>query len=266
MGAWRPDRVATVAGGMRLLFLQGAAVDRTARRRRQVDDGQRRTLASSDLPDLHRHACATANAALPVAGRLMTARQSPSPPAALSIAARSMADAIEGTTGRAASGSPGVVRENNYRDKRNGENNVGVEDFRENSWSAPAFRRALRSMRMAQPAPAFEPKVGQRGKDVVWVPTNQKLVDKMLDMAKVTPSDYVMDLGSGDGRTVITAAKRGAHRQGHRIQSRHGRTVQAQRREGRRHRQGKLRESRPVRDRFLQGNRDHHVPVCRAST
>ena len=58
---------------------------------------------------------------------------------------------------------------------------------------------------VAQPAPAFEPKVGQRGKDVVWVPTNQNLVDKMLDMAKVTANDYVIDLGSGDGRTVITA-------------------------------------------------------------
>lgn len=55
----------------------------------------------------------------------------------------------------------------------------------------------------------FEPVVGQRGKDVIWVPTPQELVDKMLDMAKVTPSDYVIDLGSGDGRTVITAAKRG---------------------------------------------------------
>jgi len=63
---------------------------------------------------------------------------------------------------------------------------------------------------VAQPAPAFEPKVGQRGKDVVWVPTNQKLVDKMLDLAKVTGNDYLIDLGSGDGRTVITAAKRGA--------------------------------------------------------
>jgi SAM-dependent methyltransferase len=45
---------------------------------------------------------------------------------------------------------------------------------------------------------------------VVWVPTPQALVDKMLDLAKVTPNDFVMDLGSGDGRTVITAAKRGA--------------------------------------------------------
>ena len=56
----------------------------------------------------------------------------------------------------------------------------------------------------------YEPTVGQDGKDVVWVPTPQALVDKMLDMAKVTPNDFVMDLGSGDGRTVITAAKRGA--------------------------------------------------------
>ena len=56
----------------------------------------------------------------------------------------------------------------------------------------------------------FEPKSGQAGKDVVWVPTSQALVEKMLDMAKVTPQDFVMDLGSGDGRTVITAAKRGA--------------------------------------------------------
>jgi SAM-dependent methyltransferase len=60
------------------------------------------------------------------------------------------------------------------------------------------------------PAPAYEPQVGQEGKDVVWVPTPQALVDKMLDMAKVTAKDYVIDLGSGDGRTVITAAKRGA--------------------------------------------------------
>ena len=57
--------------------------------------------------------------------------------------------------------------------------------------------------------PGFEPQVGQAGKDVVWVPTPQALVEKMLDMAKVTPQDYLIDLGSGDGRTVITAAKRG---------------------------------------------------------
>jgi hypothetical protein len=56
----------------------------------------------------------------------------------------------------------------------------------------------------------YEPSVGQAGKDVVWVPTGDALVEKMLDMAHVTASDYVIDLGSGDGRTVIAAAKRGA--------------------------------------------------------
>jgi hypothetical protein len=66
------------------------------------------------------------------------------------------------------------------------------------------------AQQQGQPKKPFEPQVGQEGKDVVWVPTPQVLVDKMLDMAKVTPQDYVMDLGSGDGRTVITAAKRGA--------------------------------------------------------
>lgn len=62
---------------------------------------------------------------------------------------------------------------------------------------------------LAQPAASFEPQVGQQGKDVVWVPTPQALVDKMLDIAKADSNDYVIDLGSGDGRTVITAAKRG---------------------------------------------------------
>ena len=67
---------------------------------------------------------------------------------------------------------------------------------------------------VAQQTKPFEPTVGQQGKDVVWVPTAQALVDRMLDMAKVTPKDHVIDLGSGDGRTVITAAKRGAKAQG----------------------------------------------------
>ena len=56
----------------------------------------------------------------------------------------------------------------------------------------------------------YQPTEGQAGKDVVWVPTPPVLVEKMLDMARVTPQDYVMDLGSGDGRNVIAAAKRGA--------------------------------------------------------
>ena len=56
----------------------------------------------------------------------------------------------------------------------------------------------------------YQPEVGQAGKDVVWVPTAQPVVNKMLDLAGVTAKDYLIDLGSGDGRTVITAAKRGA--------------------------------------------------------
>ena len=55
----------------------------------------------------------------------------------------------------------------------------------------------------------FKPQVGQAGKDVIWVPTPEALVQKMLDMAKLTPKDVHYDLGSGDGRTVIAAAKRG---------------------------------------------------------
>jgi SAM-dependent methyltransferase len=57
---------------------------------------------------------------------------------------------------------------------------------------------------------SFQPVPGQPGKDVVWVPTPYPLIEKMLDMARVTAQDYVIDLGSGDGRNVIMAAKRGA--------------------------------------------------------
>lgn len=64
------------------------------------------------------------------------------------------------------------------------------------------------SIAFAQKAP-YEPSVGQPGKDVVWVPTPQAVVDKMLDIAKATPRDFLIDMGSGDGRTVITAARRG---------------------------------------------------------
>ena len=56
----------------------------------------------------------------------------------------------------------------------------------------------------------FMPEAGQAGKDVIWEPTPPELVNAMLDMAQVTASDYLIDLGSGDGRLVIAAAKRGA--------------------------------------------------------
>ena len=60
----------------------------------------------------------------------------------------------------------------------------------------------------------YLPKVGQPGKDVVWVPNPTVMVEKLLDMAGVTSKDYVIDLGSGDGRNVIAAAKRGARAHG----------------------------------------------------
>ena len=75
----------------------------------------------------------------------------------------------------------------------------------------------------AQAAPAqaapdtqkpFEPTVSQAGKDVVWVPTPQPTVDNMLALSKLTPQDYLIDLGSGDGITVISAAKKGARAHG----------------------------------------------------
>ncbi len=95
------------------------------------------------------------------------------------------------------------------------------------SWifrSAVAATVAIFALSAAQAQPAkkeaaaasknFTPEVGQAGKDVVWVPTAQALVNKLLDMAKLTPKDILYDLGSGDGRTVITAAKRGARAYG----------------------------------------------------
>jgi Methyltransferase domain len=78
----------------------------------------------------------------------------------------------------------------------------------------PALRAlSLTVLLAASPAPAqetYEPQIGQPGKDVVWVPTPERLVERMLAMAQVGPGDVVFDLGSGDGRMVIAAAKRGA--------------------------------------------------------
>jgi hypothetical protein len=62
--------------------------------------------------------------------------------------------------------------------------------------------------------PPYTPRSGQSGKDVIWLPTPQALVDRMLDMARLTKDDYLVDLGSGDGRTVITAARRGIRAHG----------------------------------------------------
>ncbi len=60
----------------------------------------------------------------------------------------------------------------------------------------------------------YQPSVGQAGKDVIWVPTPPELIQALYDLAKISPSDYVIDLGSGDGPWVIAAAKRGARAMG----------------------------------------------------
>lgn len=80
--------------------------------------------------------------------------------------------------------------------------------FRHTIMTALFMAAALTGNAQAQSATTeFKPQVGQAGKDVIWVPTPKSLVEKMLKMADVKPSDIVFDLGSGDGITVITAAK-----------------------------------------------------------
>jgi hypothetical protein len=64
-------------------------------------------------------------------------------------------------------------------------------------------------------AQKFEPQVGQAGKDVIWVPSPDEVVDRMLTMAQVKPDDFVIDLGAGDGKIAIAAAKKfGARAEG----------------------------------------------------
>ena len=59
----------------------------------------------------------------------------------------------------------------------------------------------------AAPAASYEPQSGQAGKDVIWVPTPDELVTRMLQLGGVGKNDYVIDLGAGDGKIVIAAAK-----------------------------------------------------------
>ncbi len=82
--------------------------------------------------------------------------------------------------------------------------------FRHSLLTTLLVTAALAGLNPAQAQTAnteYTPQVGQSGKDVIWVPTPKSLVEKMLKMADVKPTDYVIDLGAGDGVTVITAAK-----------------------------------------------------------
>jgi hypothetical protein len=77
-------------------------------------------------------------------------------------------------------------------------------------WFAALAASLLVFAACAQPKDpsAFQPQVGQAGKDVIWVPTPDEVVERMLQMAQVTPKDMVMDLGAGDGKIAIAAAKK----------------------------------------------------------
>jgi hypothetical protein len=74
------------------------------------------------------------------------------------------------------------------------------------------FAALLAALLVASSAAAqqqkFEPQVGQAGKDVIWVPTPDDVVDRMLTMAQVGPNDIHFDLGAGDGKIAIAAAKK----------------------------------------------------------
>src|SRR5712671_4149156 len=78
------------------------------------------------------------------------------------------------------------------------------------------FAAVAFSFLAAAPALAqkFEPQVGQAGKDVIWVPTPDEVVERMLTMAQLGPNDIHFDLGAGDGKIAIAAAKRGARATG----------------------------------------------------
>ena len=120
-----------------------------------------------------------------------------------------------------------------------------VQSFHSLSAAAAARRRALRlggaalALSLAAPlpalaqrgerAPAFQPQSGQPGKDVIWVPTPDELVTRMLQLGGVTKDDYVIDLGAGDGKIVIAAARQFGAR-GHGIEYNPDMVALAQRR------------------------------------
>lgn len=69
----------------------------------------------------------------------------------------------------------------------------------------PVFAQSAESTKLGDEK--YEPRVGQSGKDVIWVPTNDAVADAMLKVANVKPTDLVYDLGAGDGKIAIAAAK-----------------------------------------------------------
>ena len=95
--------------------------------------------------------------------------------------------------------SPGALKQKDW--------NIMVLS-RPRTWTLTIAVVLTATIAFAQQKP-FEPQVGQAGKDVVWVPSPEETVKKMMEMGEITPKDFVVDLGSGDGRNVIAAAKLG---------------------------------------------------------
>ncbi len=83
-----------------------------------------------------------------------------------------------------------------------------------NAASASLLATGLWGCAQAEKKEEFKPVVGQSGKDVIWVPTPDEVVQRMLDMAELRSGERVVDLGSGDGKIAIAAAKRGARARG----------------------------------------------------
>jgi precorrin-6B methylase 2 len=74
--------------------------------------------------------------------------------------------------------------------------------------AALVFALPAAAQQSSQAQKPYEPQVGQAGKDVIWVPTPDEVVDRMLTMAQVTKDDIVYDLGAGDGKIAIAAARK----------------------------------------------------------
>ena len=92
---------------------------------------------------------------------------------------------------------------------------MGAASARSKRLAVAALAAALALGAFAEPPrPAEEPRLGQQGKDVIWLPTPDETVEKMLDLAQLKPGERLVDLGSGDGKIAIAAAKRGASAKG----------------------------------------------------
>ena len=110
----------------------------------------------------------------------------------------------------------------------------------------------------------YQPSVGQAGKDVIWVPTPDALVKQMLEAAKITKDDLVYDLGSGDGKIPIAAAKNfGARAYGIEYNPEMAELAAAQRAARRRREAGDDHHRRHLQGGLLQGDRRHDVPAAR---